>query len=79
MNEYILWAIIVVVVAVAVPVIAHAVRQKDFKDQVSGKKPERKLTKDPAAYTKEGKEVNQELERLKLEMQQKTKDNIAGI
>lgn len=73
------WIVLVIVVTVAVPVIAHLIRKKDFKDQVSGKKAERELKKDPAAFSNEKQKASQEIEMLKLEIQQKTKDNLMGL
>lgn len=78
MNNPFVWILIVVIVVIAVPFVGHLIRKKDFKDQITGKKPERALPKDPAAYSKEGQETVQEAERLKLEMQQKTIDNVMG-
>ena len=72
-----IWIIIVIVVAVAAPVIAHQIRKKDFNDQVSGKKPERKW-KGKISYDKP-ENNNMGYEELKEECARKTKDNIAGI
>ena len=78
MDSIWIWALIVVVAAVAVPVIAHAIRKKDFKDQVSGKKPERKW-KSRHYYHDEQEKTDPDYERMKQEMEQKTKDNQAGL
>ena len=77
-NPY-FWIVLVVAIAVAVPVIGQMIRKRDFKDQVTGKKPERKLKMDPSAYSNQQRETNNEIELLKLDIQQKTKDNLSGL
>ncbi len=44
-SEMILWIGLgaALVIGIGAPLIAAAIRNKDFKDQVSGKKPERKI------------------------------------
>lgn len=73
-----IYILIVIAAAVAVPVIVHAIRMKDYKDQVSGKKPEREI-KSRHYYTDEKEKPNSERERLKREAEQKSKDNQAGL
>lgn len=74
------WIIVLLIIAavIAVPVIAHAIRKKDFKDQVKGKKPERQW-KSRHYYPDEQEKTNPDYERMKQEMEQKTKDNQAGL
>lgn len=58
MDGYVLfWILVIVILAagVAAGLIAEAVRNKDFRDQISGKKPERKLNPDEnVSYDKPG-------------------------
>lgn len=58
MDGYVLFWILVIIiltVGVAAGLIAEAIRNKDFQDQISGKKPERKLDSDETVtYDKPG-------------------------
>lgn len=74
MDGYVLfWMLVIIILAagVAAGLIAEAVRNKDFRDQISGKKPERKLNPDEkVSYDKPGApdpmlEVNKEVLRTR--------------
>ncbi len=69
--------IIVILLAVAAPVIADLIRKKDYEDQVNGKKAEREW-KGKISYDKPVS-PNMKHEELKEEAVRKTKDNISGI
>ena len=72
-----MWLFIVIVLAVAAPVIADHIRKKDYQDQISGKKKEREW-KNKIFYDKPS-QPDMKNEELKEEMIRKTKDNSSGL
>ena len=77
-GEAIVWIVVIIAALIFAPLIAHAIRKRDFKRQVQGKKSERKLKEnDPALYS--GKEeFNTDAEILKTEAWMKSKQNFFG-
>lgn len=77
-TQALLWFCIVIAVLIAAPLIARAIRKRDFEKQVRGDKPERKLKEnDPALFRgKEQEDINKEL--LKKEAWERSKSNFFG-
>lgn len=80
MNEYMVWLIIGIVICllvfIGVPLLGKIIREKDFKDQVSGKKPERKA---PSGFrTGESAEESVEIQNIKESSRLKSMQNLFG-
>ncbi len=75
LNNPYFWVILVVVIAVVAPLIGYMIRKKDFNDQVTGKKKERELNRDPVNYSKEKPTSGREVDLRKLDIQQRAKGN----
>lgn len=79
MVTFLIVLISVIAISIAISLIAGAIRKKDFKDQVSGKKPERKVSADyKISYDKpqaDNPQIGADREGLRM----KGGQNLSGI
>lgn len=82
MNPAYSWLIGVIILVffggVGIPLIAAKIREKDFKDQISGKKEERTLDDGFKIYHDRADRTNAEMESMKVMAELKSKQNILG-
>ena len=76
-HEAWIWIIIIIAAAVAAPLIVDLIRKKDYRDQISGKKPEHRPDKKVSYGRPEHPDMK--YEELKEEALRKTMDNLTGI
>lgn len=78
MNEALIWVAVVVGAVVLVPVVASMIRDRDFKRQVSGKKPMRSFKGNEVTYSGSQEEFNLEVEEAKNATRMRDVANVMG-
>ena len=67
MNESLLIAIIIIAIVILAPVVGILIRKRDFRRQVTGKKPIREMKADEHVPDTSSKDAYTEADRLKDE------------
>ena len=62
------WIILIVVLLIAVPLVGYGLRQRDFRRQVEGKRPERKFPENDAVPGKKSENPAAEAEAAVAKM-----------
>lgn len=66
MNEAKIWLVIIVGCIILTPVVGYCLREYDFKRQISGKKPERKVKQNKKILSEnESMNLNEEMTKAK--------------
>lgn len=78
MNESLYWLIGIILILILVPVVGMVARSIDYKRQISGKRPERRLREDERISCEKSPKQDPEIDRIKEETRIRSFWNLVG-
>ena len=78
MNTAAIWLLVLVLLVVFAPLLTDWLRRRDFRRQVSGKRPTRKAPKEASANFDPSRKSDPELESQKELVRMKSRQNSLG-